>query len=496
MSNALETLGDYFIKFRKMVRGGSRRRKKTRTSSLSSGTSDPEAEFETPVSPVSESVPMTGQLGVGGNASILGDSQNIDKPDDFPSLVRCEMQASNQFAVDKTANIEQLNHIEMQHDGIGANFEGFPSYSDSLGLGDLSDSDTILTCGQRPTSPAFSAEIPDSDSTLTCGQRPTFPALSAEVHEEIIPANPGNPLVVIIEPVPDERPITKFLANDLALSKALATSYFGTIGVKGVQKNVGKNLLIVTMDMQDSKCLAELLSTSQIGSWKVKCQLPLNHTVSAGVIGPFGDETLEEELTQELQLAGYDGATAVRIYKGKDKVKTAMFKVLFTSQHLPTYLYLGYQRFKVEPFVSKPWQCFKCQGFNHNASNCKGPSCCVGCGGPHNVKDCSSSRSLAPKCCNCGGIHTANYGGCPRMKFELLVEKARSVKKMSYRDAVKHVKETSTMSRTCNTAGNSSLISSPHTQPFHNLPSSNSGQPHYELENTSWRGKNLGIQTN
>ena len=236
---------------------------------------------------------------MGGNASILGvgDSQNINKPDDFPSLVRCEMQASNQFAVDKTANIEQLNHIEMQHDGIGANFEGFPSYSDSLGLGDLSDSDTVLTCGQRPTSPAFSTEIPDSDSTLTCGQRPTFPALSAEVHEEIIPANPGNPLVVIIEPVPDERPITKFLANYLALSKALATSYFGTIGVKGVQKNVGKNLLIVTMDMQDSKCLAELLSTSQIGSWKVKCRLPLNHTVSAGVIGPFGDETLEEELT-------------------------------------------------------------------------------------------------------------------------------------------------------------------------------------------------------
>ena len=38
--------------------------------------------------------------------------------------------------------------------------------------------------------------------------------------------------------VPDERPITKFLANDLALSKALATSYFGTIGVKGVQKNM------------------------------------------------------------------------------------------------------------------------------------------------------------------------------------------------------------------------------------------------------------------
>jgi hypothetical protein len=36
----------------------------------------------------------------------------------------------------------------MLHDGMGANFEGFSSYFDSLGLGDLSDSDMIHTCGE------------------------------------------------------------------------------------------------------------------------------------------------------------------------------------------------------------------------------------------------------------------------------------------------------------------------------------------------------------
>jgi hypothetical protein len=88
---------------------------------------------------------------------------------------------------------------------------------------------------------------------------------------------------------------------------------------------------------------------------------PTLHTLcqQEGLIGPFGNKTLEEELTQELHLARYNGATAVRIYIDKDKVKTDMFKVLLASDHLPSYLYLGYQHFKVEAFVSKPWQCYK-----------------------------------------------------------------------------------------------------------------------------------------
>jgi hypothetical protein len=60
-------------------------------------------------------------------------------------------------------------------------------------------------------------------------------------------------------------------------------------------------------------------------------------------IGPFGDDIPDAELTSELSSAGYPKATAERIYKGKEKTKTAMFKVNLATNTLPPYIYLGYQ---------------------------------------------------------------------------------------------------------------------------------------------------------
>jgi len=244
--------------------------------------------------------------------------------------------------------------------------------------------------------------------------------------------------VVLIEPISNDQPTSKFFSNDLALSKALATSPFGQAGIFQIKKNLARNLLIVMLETTVT-CVPELLSVTKIGSWNVKCRLPHNQTHSVGVIGPFGEDLSDADLSLELSSAGYPEATAERICKGKDRIKTAMFKVNFATDTLPPYIYLGYQRFRVDTFVGKPWQCFKCQRFCHNAADCKNPPRCVGCSGPHNVKNCPNAGNSAPRCCNCGGPHTANYGGCSRMKFETQVEQTRTVKKMSYRDAVKVV---------------------------------------------------------
>ena len=187
-------------------------------------------------------------------------------------------------------------------------------------------------------------------------------------------------------------------------------------------------------------CIPELLSITKIGSWNVRCRLPLICTCSVGVIGPLGEDISDAELASELTRSGYPDTSAERILRGKDKIKTSMFKINFPLGVLPSYVYLGYQRFRVNTFVSKPWQCFRCQDFGHNAKDCRGPPRCVGCSGPHNVKDCPASGGSSPKCCNCGGPHTASYGGCPRMKFESHVEKTRTEKRISYRDALKVVK--------------------------------------------------------
>ena len=94
----------------------------------------------------------------------------------------------------------------------------------------------------------------------------------------------------------------------------------------------------------------------------------------------------------------------------------------------------------MKPYISKPWQCYRCQKFGHNADNCRSNIRCVACAGPHAVVDCPVREKSHVKCTNCGGNHTASYGGCQYIKNARVVEQVRSEKKISYRDAVTLVK--------------------------------------------------------
>ncbi|KAF2359683.1 hypothetical protein FHG87_009563 [Trinorchestia longiramus] len=56
-----------------------------------------------------------------------------------------------------------------------------------------------------------------------------------------------------------------------------------------------------------------------------------------------------------------------------------------------------------------------------------------------------SITTTGRNCCNCGGNHTANYGGCPKMKRAKEVEKTRQIQKLFNGGAVKQVlKQTAT----------------------------------------------------
>ncbi|KAF2343553.1 Zinc finger CCHC-type, partial [Trinorchestia longiramus] len=136
---------------------------------------------------------------------------------------------------------------------------------------------------------------------------------------------------------------------------------------------------------------SELLKTTEIGPWKVKCQLPANQSTSVGVIGPFGEDTSNEDLTEALKEAGFKGALAERIFKGKDKIKTSMFEVIFDSNSLPPYVRIGYQQYRVNTYIGKPWQCYKCQRFGHSAAFCRFAPRCVVCSGSHTSNECNKT---------------------------------------------------------------------------------------------------------
>lgn len=59
-------------------------------------------------------------------------------------------------------------------------------------------------------------------------------------------------------------------------------------------------------------------------------------------------------------------------------------------------------------------QCHNCQRYDHIAINCGMPFRCVRCDRAHEPGQCISSEPSSLTCVNCGGNHTANYGGCPK----------------------------------------------------------------------------------
>ncbi|KAF2354169.1 hypothetical protein FHG87_015075 [Trinorchestia longiramus] len=202
------------------------------------------------------------------------------------------------------------------------------------------------------------------------------------------------------------------------------------------------------------------LSVLEIGAWKVKCRLPANQITSVGTIGPFGEDTSSEEMAGALIDAGFGGVIVERIYKGKDKIMTAIFKVVFNTTTLPQFVRIGYHQYRVSTYVGKPWQCFRCHRFRHNAVNCRAAPRCVVCSGAHNSRECPSSTTRSR--CNCSGNHTANYGVCPKIRQVREVEKVRQIEKLSYRDAARQVLH----------QGGTSLVQ-PHSERTLNIPTVN-----------------------
>ncbi|GFX64760.1 nucleic-acid-binding protein from transposon X-element [Trichonephila clavipes] len=76
---------------------------------------------------------------------------------------------------------------------------------------------------------------------------------------------------------------------------------------------------------------------------------------------------------------------------------------------------LSYLNVTVESYDSKGvTQCYKCQQFNHTASNCHIKPKCLKCGEPHQTTECKIDKVETMYCVNCEAYgHMANYSKCP-----------------------------------------------------------------------------------
>ncbi len=107
------------------------------------------------------------------------------------------------------------------------------------------------------------------------------------------------------------------------------------------------------------------------------------------------------------------------------------------SIKLPSKVFLDFMSFLVRLYVPPPLRCYKCQKFGHVAALCRGKQRCTRCGGKHEYGKCG--QEVNPKYCNCGGDHSAGYGGCKVRKHAAQVQNVRIQNGLTYSEALKKV---------------------------------------------------------
>ena len=89
-------------------------------------------------------------------------------------------------------------------------------------------------------------------------------------------------------------------------------------------------------------------------------------------------------------------------------------------------IYFGRIRIRCESYrtTQQVKQCYKCQGFNHIAKDCKNAQKWVRCAGSHKSSECpdKDKNSLKLKCSNCDGEHVASCKECPKFKDQIKIQ--------------------------------------------------------------------------
>ena len=185
---------------------------------------------------------------------------------------------------------------------------------------------------------------------------------------------------------------------------------------------------------RNSGQMNKMLSCTDLGD----CGKPIQVTVSAYTLKPIEVKGVISNVPLDLSdaeikeaIAGNQVTFVRRFSYRSDKgvMPSRSVLVCFNSTILPAIVDIGYLRFRPRPYVPPPLRCFNCNRYGHQAKKCRSVHRCTKCGGRHAYESCTTSH---PKCINCGGVHSAGYGGCPRYRYEAAVNATMVKEKVGY----------------------------------------------------------------
>lgn len=137
------------------------------------------------------------------------------------------------------------------------------------------------------------------------------------------------------------------------------------------------------------------------------------------VIRGLPKSTPIQAINAQITAAGFSIINTHQLTKTGSKQKLPLFYLQIAACPHISEIYAITELFgtevQVEPYQGRkgPSQCHRCQGFWHSSATCYLRQRCVRCAGPHSAADCPPDTPL--KCAQCGGGHSANYRGCPKL---------------------------------------------------------------------------------
>ena len=182
---------------------------------------------------------------------------------------------------------------------------------------------------------------------------------------------------------------------------------------------MGRSVLV---EVNHEAYFTNLMKLNQVDDMPVRVSAHRSLNYAKGVVR-FRQATeglTNEDLARDLNMSrrNHDlpqvkDACRVIITKNGKKIQKGTFFLTFDTPTLPDRIFLGFERFDVEPYIPLPRRCFKCQRFGHGARTCRATEdVCPLCSGTgHKQEACPNKES--PTCANCKGTHSAASKECP-----------------------------------------------------------------------------------
>ena len=261
------------------------------------------------------------------------------------------------------------------------------------------------------------------------------------VPTKVLNTNSDNfPKFIVLSSIDIEKPLTKI--SPFVINKTIQ-SVAGE--VKKVSKMKNGNLLVECCRSKQSQ---NLLSLTSILDYQITASPHRSLNFSQGIIRDRDHDLSkmsEQEICEELKP---QNITKVKRFTKKSEGKILhlnTYLLTFAKTSVPSHIYIGPYRIKVDTYVPNPTRCFKCQKFGHGKSSCRGTEKCVRCSEEgHSSFDCGGQV----KCSNCGSDHMANSRNCSFYIKELNIQKLKTEKQISYQEARKLVSSSNESSKT------------------------------------------------